>query len=239
MGQVLAQFTSLIGDPSVFANDSVDGGVRGLIARIENYNGQANDDSVKFSLYRSPGTDGLPDFTNPDQAWKIDSADIGLSGGDPYASKTTASGFVKDHQLVVDQLASSSIPFNSDTDIQLQQVSITGTLAQNPDGHWRLDHAIGVGRWGQNDAIAAIAHIQDPTNAKQRICQAASFFGLLKSTVCQGADIVDTPSQDNQKQNCNALSTAIQIEMVPAKLGPIVTPTRQDACQGITLPTCD
>lgn len=230
-----------IGDPGSFADDAIDGGVRGLLVRIQGYNEQPNDDSISLELYRSPGTDGLPDFGNPDQEWKVDQGDIQASGGDAYAAKTTGTGFVKDSQLV-GQLDTSNIPFNSDVDIQLHDVSFIGNLVKDPTtGRWRIDNALGVGRWFENDAIATLAHVQDPTpgNSHQRICQNPLILGIVTNAVCGAVDLTQDPKQDNKNQRCGALSTVVSLSTVPAKLGPIVTPTSQDPCTGSTIPTCD
>jgi hypothetical protein len=218
-------------DATQYANNEFALGHRGILARVQNYNGLAHDSDIQFSLYRSTGPGTAPDFTNPDQAWDIDSGDVVLGSNKPAI---TGSGFVIDHKLVA-QLDTSKIPFNEYTDIQLSEVTFTGDLSLVGD-RWHVDNAMGAGRWPVDSAINTLAYVQDPLNSKQRICQ-GTFLATAVSTVCGATDIMSDSKDDSKNKLCNALSTEVQFQTAPAVLGQIKTPTRDDPCAGSSIPT--
>lgn len=231
-----------IQDPASYANESfVTGGI-GILARVRGYNGQPNDTEIRFSLYRATGVEnGKPDFDNPDQEWKVDSTDVKLNVDD-YTSLTEQTGFIRDGKLVV-EFGSSRIPFNTDSDILLNEVTFTGEVVQEANGRWNVKNAIGVGRWGLLDALQTIARVKDPTKPKNddtaRLCKNPVILGAARQLICQSADIMQASKDDSGGKKCNALSAAVGFDAVPAKFGPLETPTRVDACAGFPVQDCD
>lgn len=226
-------------DPAAFANDSFARGSLGILARIRNYNGEANDDEIAFSLYRSTGVpSGKPRFDDPNQEWKLDPTDLKNGAGGDLTAINESTGFVRDHVFIVDGLDTSKIPFNSDSDILLHNVSFTGRLELS-DGRWNAVDAIGVGRWGLTDALQTIAHVKDPNDENQRLCHNPLLFGLARGLACKAADLTLKRSDDARGVTCNALSTAVGFVTAPAKLGPIDEPERKDACEGVAIGGCD
>lgn len=242
MAEMLSQLQAQLNqDAAQYANDAFRTGDLGILARIQNYNGQANDDDVLFSLYRSPGTEsgGAPSFANPAEKWKIDTTDLKSgAAGDDYTSNTSGHGFVRNGQLIVPGLASQKIPFNGDSDILLQQVSFVADLALDESiGRWKINNAIGVGRWATEDALQTIAHVQDPQNPKKRLCQNPLFLTIGRNLVCASADL--NLKDDRGTAACNALSAAVKFETAPAALGVKDTPLREEACAGIPIGGCE
>lgn len=242
MAEMLKQLQgSFNQDVASYANDAFRTGDLGILARIQSYNGQPNDDDVLFSLYRSPGTESgaAPDFANPNEKWKVDTTDLKSgAAGDDYTSNTSGHGFVRNGQLIVPGLASQKIPFNGDSDILLQKVSFVADLEEDKAaGRWRVNNAIGVGRWATEDALQTIAHVQDPQNAKKRLCDNPLFLAIGKQVVCASADL--SLSSDTGTAPCNALSAAVKFDTAPALLGAKDTPVREEACAGIAIGGCE
>lgn len=239
MGVMLASLP-LKQDPADYANESFKTGGIGILVRIEDYNGQAFDDDVLFSLYRTTMTEGggAPNFADPEQAWMVDTTDLKFGSGNDFTSNTSGHGFVRNHQLVVSGLESSRIPFNGDSDILLKRVTFTADLEEDKAiGRWRVKNAIGVGRWASKDALETMAHVRDPNDDQKRLCQNPALLALAKQVVCSSMDL--NVSSDNGANACNALSAAVKFDTAPARLGTKDTPVREEACEGIVIGDCN
>ncbi|MDF2694305.1 MAG: hypothetical protein K0S65_2688 [Labilithrix sp.] len=238
--RLLAQVYQQTGvDPASYINDGIAGGERGMLIRVEGYNGEPNDSDVKVSVYRTNGPDHggtkpEPPTFAPDEMWTVDQED--LSNASTLESKHQASGFVNGGVLVA-FLQTSILPFNADAEIKLRDVAITATITRTAAGY-ELNDAIAIGRWPIDDVLNSVAKIQRPDNPSERLCQADALMLVLRPMVCAATDISDQAVLDRKSSPCNAVSTALAFRATPARLGKVVSPLRTDPCAGKTIQPC-
>ena len=246
--QLLDTFTKVA---SAFApqklNQKLQNGEFGLIVRVRNYNGTANDTSVDTALFLSNGTasatDGgapiVPKFDGND-FWTIDPRSLLGGVAPPYIPQpntTDTAAYVKNGVLVA-SLATADLEFNAGTGlgslrIGMTGVVVTGKLVPTGTGSYRVDDGLLAGRWPSQKFLTSLAPIHDPIT-QDYLCGDASTYGSLKLVICKGLDITSFPQNDNTNAPCDALSIALGFAASPANFGAVkagVPPTQPCGAQ--------
>lgn len=210
-------------------NESVTGGRRAVLIRVQGYNGQANDSEVRVGVLVSPGLfDGsgknvAPTLTKSDQ-WAIDDKSADERDG-VIIPRFTFAGYVVANELVVDALQ-ISVPVSEVSTITLADAKLVATIEPAPGGGHTLGEARFAGRWSIAEATRVVGSVER-SNGTGRLCEATaqssfadySLFQVLKARVCEAADLRANPAEDGRGQSCNAISVAVGIRGAPASLG--------------------
>lgn len=229
----------------------VRGGRANLLVRIAGYNGLPDDAAVAVGLVlsdgiRAPGCEGST--VDPgsglwsagecgDDVWSVrPDAVIGLE----LVPAITTTGYVSGGVLVAVFGGAVATPFSEAARLELREPRLVGRLvriAQDSLARRLADASDEPGRdsrmWALEDATLAgrvsTASLLE-TLGKTRILAAdggleplclASAFPTLVASVCGAADIASRSSQDFSGGACDALSTALPIRAVPARLGEV------------------
>jgi hypothetical protein len=190
--------------------------------KISNYNGEANDDSVRVDFYPSPGlkkplpwdcTDPSwkdhPCFT-PDQQFQVipDSMDAPRPGPDLADAKVfDAAAFVRDGYLVVNFPDDTLVWFPGYKalvvayPIRMQKGVVAGKLTLDSDGVWRItDGTIG-GRVTGADLLLGFRQLG--------LCEAdTSTYSVMVDFVNKNLDVLADGRNDSEA-TCDAMSAGI------------------------------
>lgn len=233
--QLLDSFTKLA---TAFSpaklNQKLQSGEFGLLIRVRNYNGTANDTSVEASLFLSNGTpsatDGgapLPPKFDGTDSWTIDPRSLLGGVAPPYIPQPNSAdtaAYVRDGVLVA-SLAAVDLEFNAGSGLGSLRVNMTGAVVTGklvPDGSggYGIDDGMLAGRWSAQKFLTSLAPLKDPiTNAF--LCGDASTYGSLKTLVCKNLDVTSYPQNDNTSAPCDALSLALGFAARSAHFGPV------------------
>lgn len=245
-GGVFTSFAALTSDFSDDAlNASLRAGASTVLFRVKGYNGGQNDKQVTFivytsrGLYRGPPSDaGTDDAASPPQydgtdIWSIDpssllggsSVDAGMSceGNDtvcvPLYADTEA--YVKDGELVAHVDFPITIgPAGTSLVLTISAATLHAKLI--PDGaSFRIDDGQIAGRFNAGGMITALGVSTDPVTKKGALCNNQIVYQNIKARVCNAADIMTHPIDDNTGKACDALSIAISFSASPGHLGPL------------------
>lgn len=186
-------------------------GTDGRVFQVENYNGTANDDDVKVTIFRSPGIPSGPDFTKKD-TWKVDSQ--------PAVSTT---GWVTNNVLVA-SFETMNVIFleGSAKPAKLIGGRFSAQVIAGPDGP-TIDSGLIVGRSPANDMIASVGELTPPELQGAALCQVDPYKGFATGKVCTASDLALDPAQDGKDATCAALSLAVSFQLAPALKGGTVT----------------
>ena len=216
-------------------NQKLQNGEFGLVVRVRNYNGTANDTSVETALFISNGTtsatDGGPPITpkfDGNDSWTIDPRSLLGGVAPPYIPQpntTDTAAYVRDGVFVA-SLAAADLEFNAGTGlgslrVNMTGVVVTGKLVPDGAGGYRVDDGVLAGRWPSQKFLTSLAPIKDPITS-DFLCGDASTYGSLKALICKNLDITSFPQNDNTNAPCDALSIALGFVARTAKLGPVM-----------------
>jgi hypothetical protein len=199
----------------------------GLLFRLSEYNGEANDARVVVGFYPSRGTyrdAGLGDVEHVDTTatnrWSFDPKYVALG-----VSTLHAEGWVRDSTLVV-VLSGTSLPLVG-LDLNLSDAYLVATLNRTDPQRPTIDHGVIVGRWdirNLTDAVGRFVVALSPDSDGGRICEQPFIYdGVIKPGICATADIPANPKDDNKGIRCDALSIAMGFDAVRAELGDEMT----------------
>jgi hypothetical protein len=212
-------------------------GQYGLLLVVNNYNGLANDSNVTVDFYVSnglePGIDGGPQtpLFNGSDRWTRDHNSVAGDQGPVY---TDDAAYVSDY-FVVSQMP-KAIPiafgdrsFLGGATMILNGALIVGQLVQVSVGDaglfgYAMNGGTIAGRWSTRDLLATLATIPDSQNdAGGFLCGSSISYQIIKTVVCQTADISESSSNDNKPvlAPCDAISVGLQFTAVPAQLGEV------------------
>ncbi len=217
-------------------------GQYGLLVVINGYNGQQNDSNVTVDFYVSNGLErdadgGIPTpQLNGNDLWTIDPNSVSGAGATPLYSDDTA--YVTQGTLVsrgmprAIPIAFGDRSFLGGATMLLSGAVIVGQIQSysvSGDGGTVFAYALTggtiAGRWATTDLLSTLATIPDSAHDGGFVCGNDSFtYNVIKTVVCQSADISQTPSNDNsspQLAPCDAISVGLQFAAVPAKLGQV------------------
>lgn len=243
---------SLLTNPGFTPKDISDGferGAYGIVVRLENYNGQANDTKVTASLYLSPGvtpTAAPPKWTG-DDPWDIDptSTAPGPDGGPPRSIYLDENAFVRDGVLVAANFSTLRLPLPIGTgvlNLELGSPIVTANLVKDATtGRFALKTGTVAGRIPVKSLFRAIGPLPVPSGFGDgmTICQAAqgtvsagAYKNFVKGYICRAADILSSVNRDNDPGlECDAISFVMRFETDVAKLGvPRTKPTFDGGC---------
>jgi hypothetical protein len=209
-------------------------GSGGLLARIEDYSGEANDPSVRVSIFPSEGIRGVdggsspPVFTSEDR-WIVGAnaqvSDAGLIASD------RGEGYVTKGILTA-RFSSVELRFSSDLKIRLSDAVLTGPIVNGT-----LESATFAGKWPQNDALANVLRF---VIKGERLCNSGLSGNVLKGVFCQYPDLL-LRADGSAVENCDAVSFGVRMQFAPATFGPFKVPDNPpDPCVGaLVKSSCD
>lgn len=216
-------------------NDSLRAGYYGLIVRVRNYNGNADDPNIEVAVFNSSGHDGVQDGGVPStpredgtDRWTVDPASLRGGIAPPYIPVyLDPNAYVANHRLVatLDFPVTFSGSFEGVTTvtIDLKGSVVVGTIAPEGSGY-RIDDGMVAGRWPTNRLLPALEVLPDPFDPSRHLCGDSLGYAYVKSLVCDGQDIVADIKQDNMAAPCDALSISVGFTARPALLGEVVSP---------------
>lgn len=241
-----AQFFNLVrfaAGPSAFSSDSFSAraneGRWSFLLRIRGYNGKADDPHVEVALFPSPGVEKTVTLHwDGTDAWPVSAQ--GVVNDDPEQPTYPAQGAYVAAGTLVIAAPSVLMRLGGDADtigVQFTGAVLTGKLTKESSG-WRLSDGILAGRWQIGNIFQAIASYRDGNG--QPICtDAALTYTSVKSTICNGLDILADPT-GAKNLPCDALSIGIGFGAQQAKMGAIAPPpTPTPGCPPETDPAMD
>ncbi|HLK40155.1 MAG TPA: hypothetical protein VKU41_25545 [Polyangiaceae bacterium] len=225
-------------------NTGFQAGQYGLLFHLRNYNGLANDKQVSVAVYASNGVSGIEDGGTPDphhdgtDKWTIDpgylvqgSKLVGMSCEPNQATCTPL--YVDDNAYVANDVlvAKVDFPVSFGTSsflggavMSLRGSVIVGTLSPMPIPggglSYRITEGTIAGRWPTSALLQTLAAIPDNvTGTAPYLCGNDLGYLLLKSAVCQIADITSDLTLDGTGAPCDAVSIGFRFDAEPARLG--------------------
>jgi hypothetical protein len=231
-------------------DDGLRSGQYGLVLVIDNYNGQPNDPRVAVSYYVSNGvnrtSDGgipVPDFMG-DDLWTIDPNSLQDRGQDPTSIQSCAhnprcqSAFFDDQAYVTNYfvvahfnqltVAFGDRSFLGGATMALSNAVVVGELqpVSLPVGFsYELLGGTIAGRWPTKALLQTLATIPDPATDGGFLCGhdnvLLSNYDILKTVVCEAADISQNQANDNTGAACDAVSVGMTFTAGPAQLGAV------------------
>jgi hypothetical protein len=201
----------------------------GLVARVEHYNGMADDMEVTvtvqpaWGVYDDDGKVGkTPDFNETD-LWATDSYYFFPSEDDIIPMYTSSRAYVRGQVLVakfpqlninIGMPRSSTGNPSRPLEILLKDAWLVGELTMR-DGQMSIDNGICAGRWHTTDLFSSMRQLAvgiegDPQSNCDRSLDANDLFRLR---VCAARDLVDG---DQPGLPCNSISAAIRFTASPA-----------------------
>lgn len=225
---------------SGFYSQMAEKGEWSALIRVQGYNGQLNDDKVRFIMYTTPGYGdqnggggGVMPEMDPKwdgtDIWSVSSASLvdGVSYDNPKYFDDNA--YVTEGTLVAN-LPETTVNLDgndSHFELKLTAGTIMGSL-QNPEGSgWRIVNGLLTARWKTTDIFASLGTF---SAEGMSVCDDNGFiYNQLKETVCGSVDIASTLG--GATLQCDALSFGMKIQTHPAALGPLFTP-------GVLTPNC-
>ncbi|WP_394822082.1 hypothetical protein [Pendulispora albinea] len=198
--------------------EGIEHGLHGLFVQIDEYNLQASDRKVSVSLFNVVGVNGKTDgtgsatFTGNDE-FIMDTESMAFEA-QPGSKYVDINAYVTDGTLVA-QFNSFPLrmvfdPADGDPKVAVVQpfesLHLVGRVAHDGHGGLQLQGATLSGRI----AIANMFLQAGPAS----ICAKDSRFGNIKETVCNA---VDLHTGGNESAPCDAISFALELDVLPAK----------------------
>ncbi len=216
-------------------DDGLDGGQYGMLLRVRNYNGAANDTSVEVSAYIADGVagaDGGPTTPawNGQDSWIVDKSSVFGAGPQIIPLHYDAQGYVAGGVLVGS--FDYPLPLGFSTidrlDVVLTHGFVTGTLTKAGNAY-RIDDGLAGGRWAIADTLQQLAYVHDPANTNDYLCPATATYGQLKMVLCPALDLTVDPKAPSSA-SCDAISLVLGFSAQSARLGSILDVPRTTTC---------
>jgi hypothetical protein len=248
-------------------NGDIARGHFGLVFRIGEYNGGANDQQVDVEFFPSSGTvrDSFGNNVQP----KYDGTDVwtttsaALNGGDAGTSLLPSlfidrTAYVSNYVLVANLAHTPPFPGQStpppfpllvmpsagnDNPVvfDLQYVLGTMKLVSDDAGAWHAQNGNLGGRWATRDILRSVSSLNDSVFGGW-VCGSDTIFQVLVKYVCPAADIASIATNDNlvPPASCDALSFGIGFQAGPAQLAPAAfdPPSIPNNCPDAWAPAC-
>ncbi len=225
-GQLVTSISKFLTDfQSSHFNDNVADGTFSILLHVENYNGERNDDQVTLSWLvgdnfpkgKKPAFDGTDSWPIQDTSY----LDDGKSP--PTARYSDVNAYVTDGVLV-GSLPGGKITTPSFT-LELTAPLLVATL-RAPDTTsplWRIESGTIAARWPTKTLFSQIGRFKDPFGGTDKpICRNSVSYAGIKSSICAAADISSSVLDIQPNIPCSALSMALRVQAVQAKVGPTV-----------------
>jgi hypothetical protein len=227
-----------------FYSGEADEGVWSMLIRVEDYNGEADDDQVRLSIYTTPGYPVLamgPPLWDGTDVWPVSEAsvDTDMNGmldinlplyTDPKAFVTGG--------VLVGSLPTSRIVMAGSVSRLEFTITAGGLMAQLVDeaGGWTLRDGVMSGRWAVADIFQMLSSFRDSNGAP--FCTSDVLYSIAKPALCNARDI--SSGLGGPTALCDAVSIALYFEAEPAQLGtllPAAAPSM--GCPAMTDPIID
>ena len=239
-----------------FGSDSytrlVEEGQAGVLFRIRGYNGQPNDDQVEATLYIAAPFDSQEGNTTPhwdgNDVWPVasDSLADGASLDNPRYQDPHA--YVNNGVLVASlpeasiRLPNGLIEGGGSINMRLVGAFLAGKLVEVEVGgskRWQLEDVHLAGRWPTNDLVHQLSQFPEPPNFQKPLCMDSSSYEVFRNLLCSFTDIFAGVASPTSV--CNALSFAVALETIPARIGSVIEVEPPDAnrCPAETDPAND
>lgn len=215
------------GDVAETFTDNVDQGLWGLLIRVEHYNGKADDDRVKLSLYVSPGIgtpsvppkwDGLDEWPITPTAVELDDTNMpDLDSPKYFDDNAYVSG-----GIVVATITNTEVLLagtQSRFKFNVEQGGLIARIEDTPDGAALRDGVI-MGRISTEALFEAISNFRDDNG--NPLCTDSPFYGAGQSAFCVAQDMLIELGSPGQP--CDALSWAMGFDADPANFGGFALP---------------
>jgi hypothetical protein len=188
-----AQYESLA--PAAI-NEYLKRGVFGFMIDIEDYNGEANDSSVKVALRPTlgikPRADGgtVPAFDGKDE-WVINE-EYSLADAVGRGKFLDVDAYVRDGVLVA-QYSEAVFPISKDTSnnilpIKLRDLTMMANIVKAPGG-WELQKGLLAGGWATEDAFVAIRNYSFAEDPNVPLCDQPDYERAFRQKMCEGRDL--------------------------------------------------
>jgi hypothetical protein len=214
-----------------------------FLVRLTNYNGLADDDSVRVDLYPSPGLENVlpwncadptwtrrPCFT-PDMPWTVQSDVLTSQRGGPELPDSK----LKDDQAYVREgYLVATLP--DDTlfwfpgykalvvayPLRLQKAIVTGRVAKGTDGVWRIDDGIIAGRSRAADVVKGFRLIG--------FCEGDANYKLMTEFIDKNLDLLGDGARD-PNVTCDAMSVGLAFQASQATAGKVAKVAPLQECK--------
>jgi hypothetical protein len=246
-GLLLSKLASF--DPGQFSSTSVSermqAGTYSLLLQIAGYNGTANDTQVTATLYTSDGIQAVGDASpmptkwDGTDVWTLDVGSVLLADASPpVGAFSDVAAYVSSGTLVahVNFPISLGTSAASGITVGLTGGVVTGTVVPVGNGMYRLTGGLIAGRWNVTEMLGTL---QNLSIAGSPLCQGSALYANIKTQVCQYADIMTNPTDDQTGKTCDALSLAFAFTADPANMGAVVSrPSQASPCEAGTPDNC-
>lgn len=206
-------------------NQNLEQGVYSVLVQVQHYNGTPNDTSVAVSIFASTGVVGDAGAAwDGGDIWTVNSAFAVNDSGPPLPNHFDPNAYVSDGTLVmqVDFPLALGTTSTGGLDVNLTAGHITASVISAGNGTYALRDGQIVGRWNAGDILTAVQSLRILGGT---VCPGSMAYSLVKSQICQYADIMTDPTKDMTGATCDALSLGMGYTADPAILGPIVPGT--------------
>jgi hypothetical protein len=254
VGQIVQLTRNILGD-KLFSSDiyskQLQQGVTNVLVRVQDFNGEANDDQVTVTtLVSAPflATNAAPPQWMGADIWPISSDSYKADGTTPLFQDKLA--YVVNNQVVVSLQAADlklvvglSDLVKINLDLVLHGAEIVCDLQKTAVGHWgwQANHCVLGARWLADDLIRQLSHFGDPGQAAGTpLCTDSNLYSTFKKNICGLIDITDN-GVASTGTDCNALSMGLVFDMEPALIGNVypVDPIGEKCIKPGTQPSLD
>jgi hypothetical protein len=206
----------------------IQSGKTNLLLRVQNWNGEADDDAVTFSAMVAAPFDAFTAGVMPawhgSDAWPIDSDS--LSGSVDNPKFFDANAYVKDNRVVA---TLKNAPLRMDVglssvqrvklDFNLSAAFIVCDIIPTAEGTWgyTFEKCTLGGRWAVNDFVKQLGQYPNPLDNNKPLCRGNATYDAFRNQICAQVDVLDQTGSPTEL--CNALTVGVAFTMKPALLG--------------------
>lgn len=224
-----AQFFSLVAFAAGSTNFSsaafssrIEVGTFGVVVRLAEYSGEADDPSVEVAIYPSGGVVSEPPVWDGNDAWRLQAAS--LINDDPDQPLFKSAGAYVSKGTLVAALPALEATLGAEENsmtLHLTGGVVTAKLSMDTSG-FRLNDGVIAARWKIEDIFNALSSYRDSQG--NPICTDGDLvYGTAKDAICNGLDILGDPSAA-KTEKCDALSIGLGFTAQEATLGPVAPP---------------
>lgn len=212
-----------------YINQQIAAGIFGAVIRVRGYNGKANDTKVEVAVFVSNGTDGIqigkpiaPKRDGSDK-WTLDPTSLKggalPDGGAPVALYVDSNAYVSNGFLVGTLNFPLSIGAGNGEGLVTIELSGSVLAAKlEPSGSSFKAKGTIAGRWPTRKLLTTLQVLHDPLDSTktQFLCGPNVTYQVLKTRVCDFADITGNLLEDGKNAPCDSLSIGFGFESGPA-----------------------
>ena len=246
-------FGKLIDDMAAFSgvgefgvkewNERLSNGEWGVLIRVRNYNGEADDDEVELAWYMAEklwaatvldgGAKAPPKWDGSD-AWPV--RDMNVIGGDIDKPASADSKAYVSGGVLVGMLPSGLFQAAPSMQFILTDPYLTGRLVKGASG-WELQEGQVAAVWQMTDVFEQFNYF---TVLSQPMCKGGGnpFYDGVKQMICRHVDIFH--DRGTPTSPCDSLSVGMAFSAQQAKFGPLMpTEVPEKLCDDAHDPATD